>query len=178
MFDTQLDARAEWEKYKITGNVEHGEKALGIAENSGYDGQEKSALLRGVPELSKAYEQGVSDNATDWAIAQKLSVDRSNYLEKYGPMIPPTTGQTYEGPIVHGTDQHLYQATKIHHNEVLVRHERACLSSIDASTLATGGKSVNIKYVGDGVGIAKPVKELEGPRSPEYQHKGSSGIGR
>jgi hypothetical protein len=179
VFEKQLQARAEWAKFEVTGNEDHGLHAIGLAESSGFGGEEKSALLKNTPELSKAFDEGFRDRTADYAIGLKESdVSEAEHLQKFGPVIPPTAGATYEGPIVHGDAKNLYQAVKIDDKAVLVMHERAALSSLHTKTLAQPDKPVNIRYIAEGVGIAKPVKEMDGLKSPEYQAKGIAGIGK
>lgn len=171
VFDKQLEARVEWEKYKITGDPEHGEIALSSAESSGYANEGKSVFLKNVPELSNAYNEGVSDNAADYSIEKKLERESNDHLDKYGPMIPPTAGKTYEGPIVYGDENHLYQASKIQHNEVLIKHERNSLGSSESNTLERSGDSVSVRYVSDKLAIASPMKEMEGPETPQLDRE-------
>lgn len=161
VFDKQLEARAEWEKYQITGDLHHGEQALTAAESSGYANDGKSILLANVPELSAAYDKGVADNSTDYAIEKEVNRLSSHHLNQWGPMIPGLEGNTYEGPIVHGDDKSLYQASKIAHNEVLIRHDRSALHSSRASTLDPSHASVKIRYITGDYAVAAPSPEKE-----------------
>jgi len=162
-FDKQLDARGDWEKFKVSGEPEYGEKALSAAEQSGFSNDGKTNLLKNVPELSAAYDKGVSYSATDYAISKKENQLSHDHLDKYGPEIPPTVGKTYEGPIVYGTEKSLYQAAKVEHNEVLVRHDRKALQSTQTQTLEAAN-SVRVRYVTPEYAVATPIaKEITGP---------------
>lgn len=176
--DPQLVARGEWAKFQSTGNIDSGDIALTLARGSGYNGDEKSPLIKNTPELSKAFDEGRKDNSTDWAIKIKESAEsESHYFNKFGPEIKPALGTTYEGPIVYGDSKSLYQAAKVNGDDVLVVHERTALSSVQPGTLAGHDKPVNIKYLTEGVGVAKPAIELVGPKAPEYQPRGGPGMG-
>lgn len=117
-------------------------------------------------------------NPQDWPTAHKRSSEPSFELfQKYGPAIQPDIGRAYEGPIVHRDSQSFYQAARVNGYDVLIEHKRTSLNSIQAS-LFTNDRSLNIRYVSETVGIAKPALELDGRRTPEHLPKGPAGIGR
>lgn len=169
-FDKQLEARGDWEKFKISGDTELGESALGSAQSSGYANEGKSNLLENIPELSAAYDRGVTDSAVDYAIDEKENQLPHRHLEKYGPEIPPTVGTVYEGKIVWGDSNYLYQESKVGYNEVLIRHDRKALHSTQAEALLKAN-GARIQYLTPDYATASVSKELTGPNKEMGREK-------
>lgn len=176
VFIDQLEARSEWEKYRISNNPEHGEMALHYAEAAGFGANEKTQLLRNVPELSKAFDEGRSNAETDWAISR---LDDNPHL-KYGPddYIKPEVGKTYQGRIIDGDSDTVYQAVKMDGRDIVVMHKLNELSSIQSDTFSASPQEVNIRYIAHGVAVGKLVQKELGDRSLEHKPKGMDGQSR
>lgn len=61
-FERHLDAAVEYAKFEITGDYESLSTALDIAERAGVNREEKSALLKGIPDLAVAFDNGLARN--------------------------------------------------------------------------------------------------------------------
>ncbi|MGP5452655.1 MULTISPECIES: KfrB domain-containing protein [Pseudomonas] len=169
----QIDARADWEKFRITGNQADADKAYNSAVAAGFGGNEKSPLLANIPQLSKAFDEGRADAKTEWAIGRKEDAIH-NLQTKY---LTPEVGKSYQGPIVDVDGDKAFQSIKHEGKNALVVHQLKDLVSTKADTFAPSGKVIDIRYAAQGIGVGKEVKEL-GDRSLSHTPKGMGGLSR
>lgn len=158
VLDDQLEARAEWEKYQISGETEHAVMALHFAEAAGFGANEKTALIRNVPELSKAFDDGRSNAEADWAISLLEPGAKLDYRSL--SFVTPEPGKTYQGRIIHGDADTIYQAAVVDGEDVIVPHPLSDLSSVESNTFAFSPLEVSIRYIADGVAVGKLVQPL------------------
>jgi hypothetical protein len=162
--EMQLEARAEWDKWKISGQIEHYEKAIDSAHAAGFGNDGKTEYLKNVPELSDAYDGGVIDHATEFAVEQRMARVSPHDMAKYGPEVPPVEGRTYEGPIVHADERYIYQAVEDGTEKTLVTHTREVLNNAHTGALAQQGTHARIRYVTADYAVASSVsKDITGP---------------
>ncbi|KQW19860.1 MULTISPECIES: hypothetical protein [Pseudomonas] len=152
----QLEARAKWEKYLISGAVEEGELALHFAECAGYGANEKTALIKNVRELSKAFDEGRSNAEADWAISLQESGRGLNFWSLNFNL--PKLGEIYRGRIVHGDADMVYQTVLINGDEVVIAHRISELSSLESNTFAHNSLEVHIQYIASGLAVGKLVQ--------------------
>jgi hypothetical protein len=154
----QLEARAKWEKYLISGGAEEGEMALHFAECAGYGANEKTALIRNVPELSKAFDDGRSNAEADWAISLQVS-EKGKYFWSLN-FIYPKAGEVYRGRIIHGDADTVYQEVLINSEELIVPHRISELSSLESNTFSINRLEVQIHYIANSFALGKLVQPL------------------